>query len=121
MHQKQLVPLNRIIEDAVSMVTHQCSLQNITIHPDLNPNLPLINLDADKIKQVFLNLLMNAQQAMDGAGELRITTSFRESEGLEQATVWDSGRGIPPDGWKRSLTRSLAPKQQVRAPVWGCR
>lgn len=94
--QKQLVPLNRIIEEAVNMVAHQCSLQNITIHTDLNPNLPLINLDADKIKQVFLNLLMNSQQAMDGAGKIRIATSFRESEGLEQATVWDSGRGISP-------------------------
>ena len=95
--QKQLISLNRIIEEVVSMVAHQCSLQNITIHTDLNPSLPLVNLDADKIKQVFLNLLMNAQQAMDGAGEIRITTSFRESEGLEQATVWDSGRGIPPN------------------------
>ena len=36
--QKQLISLNRIIEEAVSMVAHQCSLQNITIHTDLNPS-----------------------------------------------------------------------------------
>ena len=59
--------------------------------------MPLINLDADKIKQVFLNLLMNAQQAMEEQGEIRITTSFRESEGLEQVTVRDNGKGIPPN------------------------
>jgi signal transduction histidine kinase len=94
---KQLVALNQVIEEAISMVAHHCSQQHITIHTDFDANLPLINLDVDKIKQVFLNLLMNAQQAMEKPGEIHLTTSFREDEGLEAATVRDNGRGIPPN------------------------
>jgi two-component system, NtrC family, sensor kinase len=94
---KQLTSLNRIIQEAVNMMAHELSHSRIAMRLDLDPDLPLINLDADKMKQVCLNLLMNARQAIGEQGEIRVATSFKEAAGQEQVVIWDNGKGIPPN------------------------
>ncbi len=91
---KQLTSLNRLIEEAADMLGHQLSRSRIALRLDLDPDLPLMNLDQDKMKQVFLNLLMNSQQAIGEQGEIRVATSFKEDTGMGQVTIWDSGKGI---------------------------
>jgi signal transduction histidine kinase len=51
-----LTSLNRLIEEAAGMVGHQLNRSYIALRLDLDPDLPLMDLDQDKIKQVFLNL-----------------------------------------------------------------
>ncbi|MHB8069695.1 MAG: sensor histidine kinase [Desulfobaccales bacterium] len=95
--EKQLTSLNRTIEEALNMLAHQLSHSRIDLHLDLDPDLPLLNLDADKMKQVFLNLLMNSRQAIGEHGEIRVATSFNEATGQEQVVIRDNGKGIPPN------------------------
>jgi PAS domain S-box-containing protein len=112
---KKLTSLNGVIQEAVDLVMHQLSRQQIAVHLELSPDLPLLNLDADKMQQVFFNLLMNAQQAIGAGGEIRITTSWEEETGCEQVVVWDNGAGIP----LHLLTKIFDPFFSTKAPGEG--
>jgi signal transduction histidine kinase len=93
----QLAPLNRTIEEVVAIISHQFRRQQVEIHLDLAPDIPLMNLDVDKFKQVCMNLLINARQAIQGKGEVRVTTRYLESENCAQILFRDNGGGIPPE------------------------
>ncbi len=62
------------------------------------PALPFVELDAEQMEQVLLNLGMNAIQALDGPGEVRLAADLVEGErGMLQIQVRDNGPGIPPE------------------------
>jgi signal transduction histidine kinase len=79
------------------MVEHQFRRQQVDIRLEMEPNIPLLNMDEEKIKQVCLNLLMNARQAIRGKGEVRISTRYLDRERSAQIVVWDNGCGIEPE------------------------
>lgn len=85
--------LNRLVEESLLLIAKP-SGKRITFNRQLAPDLPLIELDKGQIKQVVLNLLINAVQAIDSQGEISIRTSLEE--GSLVLTVSDSGCGIPP-------------------------
>lgn len=93
----QLAPLNRTIEEVVAIVAHQFRRQQVEIRLDLASDIPLMNLDVDKFKQVCINLLINARQAIQGKGEVRVTTRYLESERCAQILFRDNGCGIAPE------------------------
>ncbi|MFP5212243.1 MAG: ATP-binding protein, partial [Acidobacteriota bacterium] len=95
--QKRLASLNRTIEESVQMMMHQLSLSRITVRMDLESDLPYLDMDTDRMKQVFVNLLMNSRQAMEEGGEIAIATSFDNDTRQVRVTVRDTGKGIPPD------------------------
>jgi two-component system NtrC family sensor kinase len=95
---RQLAAVNPAIEEVVRMVERQFTRQRCRIKLDLAPDLPLLFLDVDKMKQVYLNLLMNALQAMKkDHGQVRISSRLDKNEGEVQITFWDNGIGIPLD------------------------
>ncbi len=71
-----------------------CS-KGIKIIKDLSSNAPELMVDANKLEQVFLNLIINAIQAMDGGGVLTVRT-WAEGN-FFNVSVSDTGKGIPPD------------------------
>ena len=87
--------INRSIEEVVGMVEGQFRKQQVVIRLDLDPDLPVAEIDADKMKQVYLNLLMNARQAMDGKGTIEVRTRFLPDSDCAEIVVHDDGRGIP--------------------------
>jgi PAS domain S-box-containing protein len=89
--------LNPTIEEVVRMMDHQFRQQRCTIELDLAPGLPLVKIDANKMKQVYLNLLMNSRQAINGRGIIRIKTRHLPDAGQVQISFWDNGVGIPPE------------------------
>jgi PAS domain S-box-containing protein len=93
---KQLTALNPTITEVVQMVGHQFR-QHCTIELDLDPSVPDLELDVDKMRQVYLNLLMNARQALRGSGVIRISTRYRKEAGQVQLIFWDNGAGIAPE------------------------
>ena len=93
---KQRTALNPTIIEVVQMVAHQFR-QRCAIELDLAPDLPELELDVDKMRQVYLNLLMNAQQAMKNGGTIRISTRYLPAAGQVQISFWDNGLGIPPE------------------------
>ncbi|MBM4333083.1 MAG: GAF domain-containing protein [Deltaproteobacteria bacterium] len=89
--------LNRILEDTFSILNGEFNDRNIRVNKDLAPNLPPFFCDPQQLKQVLLNLLMNAMQAIGQDGSLMVKTSFQEQDERKaiQIEVKDSGGGIP--------------------------
>jgi two-component system NtrC family sensor kinase len=97
--------LNQVIEETIRFTDRPASLRQIEITADLDPGLPQVWGDADLIKQIVLNLLVNAQQAIEAQGSIRVATrpymaKAPAKPGVEalpmvEIVVKDSGCGIP--------------------------
>jgi PAS domain S-box-containing protein len=90
--------LNQVIHDTLSLVEHQFKTARIEVEVDLAKGLPQIHGNPGKLQQVFLNLLLNAKDAMPTGGRLRVATT---SNGQVEAIISDSGSGIAPENLKR--------------------
>ncbi len=86
--------LNTTVEHTVMLVRQQVLSRPIKIELDRAPDLPEVEHDSDQIHQVLLNLLLNAVQAIEGAGTVRVEVGSRE--GCASVVISDTGRGIPP-------------------------
>jgi PAS domain S-box-containing protein len=85
------VSVNKVIRDTLAMVEHQMKTAKIKVEPELEDNLPAIQGNAGRLQQVFLNLFLNAKDAMQGGGTLRIVTA--NGDGV-RVSVSDTGGGI---------------------------
>jgi two-component system, NtrC family, sensor kinase len=92
--EKKFADLNRVIEETVRIVERPSHVRDIEIRLELDPQLPEVWMDSDLIKQVVMNMLVNAQHALDSGGHVSVRTS-RKGEGVEIAIV-DDGCGIAP-------------------------
>ena len=93
------VDVNGIISDVLALLEHQLEAGNITVRRELS-SVPAIVLGAEhKIQQVFLNLFLNARDAMPKGGWLSIAT--QRVGGQIVAVVSDTGSGIPPENLGR--------------------
>jgi PAS domain S-box-containing protein len=90
--------LNQVIRDTLSLLEHQFKTALILVDLDLVGDLPPIHGNPGKLQQVFLNLLLNAKDAMPGGGQLRVATLVN---GQVEAIITDSGSGIAPEHLKR--------------------
>jgi two-component system NtrC family sensor kinase len=88
-----LTDLNTVVEETVSGVKqNELLLSNIDLQINYAPDLPAIYLDPDQIRQVFLNLINNAQDAISGPGAITITTKAKEN--TIEVEVQDTGEGM---------------------------
>ncbi|HEV2988310.1 MAG TPA: ATP-binding protein [Candidatus Angelobacter sp.] len=89
------VNLNKIIAETLALLEHQFKTSQIKLETDLNVNLPLIHGNPGKLQQVFLNLFVNAKDAMAGAGgTLSIHTAVNTGVSV---IISDTGAGIAPE------------------------
>jgi two-component system NtrC family sensor kinase len=86
--------INSIIEDVLPLVKNQPIFLNITINKNTDPSLPMVNVDASQIQQVFMNIVLNAAEAMAGKGELAISTGLTADKKYVFASFTDTGCGI---------------------------
>ncbi len=96
-HLPELRPsdLNTTVEHAVVLACQQVLSRPIEIGFKKDPNLPNVEHDSDQIHQLLLNLLLNAVQAIDGAGAIRVEISLLKGDAA--ISVVDTGRGIAPE------------------------
>ena len=87
--------INKIITRTLFLLRNQTLFQNIEIIEKYNYSLPDIPADIQQLNHVFMNIILNAADAMEGSGVLEITTSKNDKEGMVEITIKDSGPGIP--------------------------
>lgn len=90
-----MINLNAIIDDVFGLIQNQSLFFNVTLKKELDPLLPTMFVDAAQLKQVFLNIILNGAQAMEGAGELRVRTKLLQDRKRVEIAVTDTGPGIP--------------------------
>jgi len=89
------VNVNDILDEVLSLVVNQSLFHNIKIKKIFDQDLQAIVADETQLKQVFLNIILNAAQAMEGNGKLTISTAFDKKQ--LKIKVADTGPGIPPE------------------------
>jgi two-component system NtrC family sensor kinase len=103
---KRLVSINEAVEKTLELRIHQLKINNVEVAVQLQPDLPMSMVDFDQMREVFMNIINNAEQAMTeshGRGKLIIRT--RRSGEMVQVIFIDNGPGIP----KENLTKIFDP------------
>lgn len=93
---RKLFDLNDAINRCVELISHQAFFHNIKVIRHLDPLLPQIVGDPGQLQQVFTNLLLNAADAMNGRGQITITSRSLPVQGGIELSFTDTGCGIPP-------------------------
>jgi signal transduction histidine kinase len=92
---KKSLLLTDLLKETLEFVDPMLGDQNIAVHTEFSPDPLYVLGDPDQLKQVFLNLLQNAMDAINGVGQIRIAL---QSNGLSAEIEFrDSGPGIPPE------------------------
>jgi two-component system, NtrC family, sensor kinase len=92
------VDVNKVIAETLALLEHQFKVGKIEVKNALSAVLPAIQGNAGRLQQVFLNLFLNAKDAMPGGGTLRVTTVNGDSVTV---SVSDTGTGIAPEHVQR--------------------
>ncbi len=85
------------IEEVVAILEPQFQKRNIVIVRRFEADLPNVLMDEEKMKQVYMNILLNAKQAMAGGGEITISTAIDRGHEFLTIAIADTGAGIPAD------------------------
>ncbi|MEJ2670591.1 MAG: PAS domain S-box protein [Deltaproteobacteria bacterium] len=93
----KMVPLkiNNILEDVISLVEDHLQFQNVRLIQKLDPHLPAVLGDKNRLEQVFINLLMNGGESMGGDGQLTVSTEAAPDGDPVLIRFQDTGPGIP--------------------------
>ena len=106
------VDINKVIADTLALLEHQFRSAKIQVQSDLTAPLSPVQGNAGRLQQVFLNLFLNARDAMPGGGQLNIATSNGD---MVRVRVSDTGSGIAPENIQRIydpfFTTKTAPKE----------
>ncbi len=89
------IDVNRVIRETISLVEPMLRASRISLNTQLTPSAPPVYGNAGKLQQVFMNLIMNARDAMPRGGELTLATECENS--TLHIEISDNGVGIPPD------------------------
>ena len=88
-----------VIDEALALISHSLQENRISVRKEMDRGAPPVLGDGQQLKQVFINLFMNAQEAMKGGGEIDVTvrTSHLDGNPAVAVVIGDTGKGIPPE------------------------
>jgi len=86
--------IDQIISRTLALTSHDLKLKEIQFVSEIEPDLPMVKCDFRQIQQVFLNLIINASEAMEGGGVLSISAIRSGKNGFLEITISDTGGGI---------------------------
>jgi len=99
--EKEVIAIEAILDEVVTLFHKQPDFNNIFIRKNYGSDLPQISVDPNQIRQVFMNLVINAGHAMPHGGELEISTYLTEDGKYVCAGLKDNGVGIPEENIAR--------------------
>jgi two-component system, NtrC family, sensor kinase len=95
------VDINSLLDSTLKLFESQYLFHNIQLVKNLNPSLNAIQADPSQLQQVFMNIIINAVDAMKGKGRLTIETGFSSEDGQIDISISDTGCGIPSENISR--------------------
>jgi PAS domain S-box-containing protein len=109
--QRELVDANGIIQEMLTLLEGEATRSSIAMRTDLSAELPKIMVDRVQLEQVFINLMLNAIEAMkDSGGELMVKSELQG--GQLQFSVSDTGVGLPPEKMEQVFSAFFTTKPQ---------
>ena len=102
--------VNKLVNSVQLLIRQQAEEQNITISENLSPNVPLVELDPEQIKQVLLNFALNSIQAMPDGGKLTFSTKTEKERTIIE--VEDTGTGIKEQNLRRIFDPFFSTKEK---------
>ena len=109
--EKSYVDLNKMIRKTIELVSQSAQSSGIEIVTEFDESLPTVWMDEDLVDQVIMNMLVNAEHAMEGGGRIMIRTRQRDDYrrkvtnakpvAMAEITIRDTGCGIPPENLQK--------------------
>lgn len=110
------VDVNQLLDDLGLLTRHKLNQQGIELIRKLDPNLPLLQADATQLEQAFLNLTLNAMEAMPNGGKLtlvsRLEAPAKKGPAHVAIDICDTGQGMTPDQQSRVFSSLLSTTKQ---------
>ncbi|QQS41787.1 MAG: HAMP domain-containing protein [Acidobacteriota bacterium] len=114
---RALIDVNDVVQTGLRLAGFDKQFQKLDISTFLDPALPKIMADSDQLQQVFLNLLLNARDAMPDGG--RLSVQSRKAGGNVEVSIGDSGPGIGKDDLKKIFDPFYTTKSSGRGTGLG--
>ncbi len=115
----QELQINELIEEVVGLSHQRAKYSNVSVHTDLDPDLPKIPISSTEFQQVLLNLINNALDAMEkSGGTIDIGTRLFNRQIV--ITITDTGPGIPEVNLSKIFDPFLPQSQWGKEQGWGC-
>ena len=111
------IDVNRVVEETLSLVAHPLKTSHIQVVKQLGGSLPAVRGSANKLQQVFLNLFLNARDAMPSGGMLEVRTAAHN--GSVEIEIADTGAGIPREHINRIFDPFFTTKSSGRGTGLG--
>lgn len=108
---RKLTNLTKLIEETLILITNQIKVNNIVVEKRFN-NIPEVMVDPSQMKQVFLNIMVNACEAIEKGGVFTITTDYRQEKNTVILGFSDTGIGIPPEDIPKIFDPFFTTKQK---------
>ncbi len=93
--------VNAVLKDCLALLKDQALLQNIQISERLQADLPCAVIDPAQIERVFVNMIVNAAEAMGTGGRLTLTSRYVPAQAAIEVDFTDTGHGIAPENLER--------------------
>ncbi len=105
------VDVNKVISETLALLEHQFKTAKVRVKDELSPSLPPVQGNPGRLQQVFLNLFLNAKDAMPGGGTLHVATLNGDAVSVR---VSDTGSGIAPEHVQRIYDPFFTTKSSPR-------
>jgi len=113
------VNVNRVLRDVMGFMEDHMLFKGISIQTDLDLSLPRVTGDESKLEQLFINLILNAGESMEGRGTLRLRTGFVRDTSDVQIECSDTGNGIAQEHMGRIFEPFFTTKKRVKGTGLG--
>jgi signal transduction histidine kinase len=98
---RELLDINELTRSVVSFLEYQMLNASVRLTTDLSPQTPAIEGSPSELKQIFLNLMLNARQAMPEGGTLHVSSRPSEDGSRVELRFTDTGHGVPEEARER--------------------
>ena len=98
---KTVCNVNSVLQECVSLLKDQALFHNIQLEESLQDDIPMAVIDPSQIERVFMNMIINAAEAMEDGGRLILATHYDPAPRLIEVEFRDTGHGIPEENLER--------------------